>query len=86
MAQGAVPVAWLVERVTESTYAGLREAIVRLQKTEDHARKKELLKILHAARNRLLRLLAMLRWSVQVHLGHHNYGRPATLSCPWELK
>lgn len=63
-----MPVSWLVERLTEAAHADLRALVERAAVTEDVERKRQLLLHLHGTRQRLLRLLVLCRWSVQVHV------------------
>jgi hypothetical protein len=63
---GSVPVSWLVERLTEAAQADLRTVAERVAASDDMERKRQLLLHLHGTRQRLLRLLVLTRWSVQV--------------------
>lgn len=66
---GSLPVSWLVERLTEAAQADLRAVVERVAATDDMERKRQLLLHLHGTRQRLLRLLVLTRWSVQVCRG-----------------
>jgi len=58
-----------VERLTEAAQADLRAVVERVAATDDMERKRQLLLHLHGTRQRLLRLLVLTRWSVQVRRG-----------------